>query len=387
MIYIRPIWASVLLSLIILVSGCHGKDDSSKGQPRVSATVKAESARVISAQIPDLRSFPAHTEAMVAVTLSAKMPGYVKRVLAGEGQQVKKGQLLLVLDSKDVQSRLDALEAARKATLNQKSALEARLGYAQANFKRFERLIKEEAATQEEYDRAEAEYLALSDQVQAFSSKVKEIEARMSEARNQLSYVKITSPVNGWITKRMADPGTYVNPGVPLLRIDDMDSGVWLKAGIDESLLGRIHPGTPVHVKVPAAGIDLKSRISRVIPHVDRSSHTFEVKVDLSHSQAKSGLFGRISIRTGTRQALLIPASAVVKRGAIEGVFTVDENRILHWRVIKTGSEWMQQKDKSFYPCPPGTTAGFLQVLSGLDPEDEIAVSNIDKLREGLRLE
>ncbi len=387
MISARASLISLLSTLLFLVCACHGGSDSANGQNGPKAGVKAATARVIYASLPVLRTFPARTEAMVAVSLSAKMPGYVKQVLVEEGTRVKKGQLLVVLDEKDVRARLAALKASRNAALDQKSALQARLAYARADFRRFETLLREDAATQAEYDRSRATYLALRDQVRAYSSRVREIDARISEARNQLSYVRITSPVNGWITSRLADPGTFVNPGVPFIKIDSRDKGVWLTAGIDESLLKVVHAGTPVQVTVPAMGLYLKTRISRVIPHVDPASHTFLAKVALPESVSRSGLFGRMRIQTGTMNAMLIPASSVVKRGAIEGVFTVDANRSLHWRVIKTGSAWIRDKAGTFTPASGTDTAAFVQVLSGLSPDEEIATSSLNELREGLRLE
>ncbi len=390
---VRGYWALILLVFVAFTSACSREKESVTDADRQIKTARAEVAEAIRAELPEYRAFPAVTEAKVSVTLSAKIPGYVKKVLVEEGQQVKKGQLLLVVDQKDIQSKLKALEAAKKAALSQKSALEARLSYAKTNFQRFERLMKDEAATQEEYDRAESEYLALKDQVAALSSQIRQIEAQMIEARNQLSYVRISAPVNGWITERLVDPGTYVNPGVPLIQMEAQHRGFWLKAGVDESLVETVEPGTPVRVSIPALNMDFESTLAATIPKVDPSTHTFDVKVELKGERLKSGLFGRLFVRTAMRKGLVIPAAAIIKRGAIDGVFIVDSSHILRWRLIKVGSTWIRDDNGRFLgPAGDEPADGqgdllFVEVLSGLEPGDTVAVSNLDALEEGMRLE
>ncbi len=365
----------IMLSSLFFLGSCNRQNESSKGtgdRHLSQRSVQAETVTVKPDKTSEIRIFPATVRAKVQVTLASKLPGNVKKVFVDEGQRVKRDQLLLVVDDQEIKARIHSLEAAKSAVKDQQKAISARLSYAEANFRRFESLLSQEAATKEEFDRAKSEYIALKSQVAALSSKIKQIQAQIQEAENQLKYCRITSPIDGWVTARMVDYGTYVNPGAPLIRLDDSQKGFWLVAGVSEQLMAFVRPGIPVRIRIPAIGLDTESQIAQVIPKVDPSSRTFEVKVDLAGQQAKSGLFGRIAIPIGDRTCIQIPEKALVKRGVIDGVYVIDEDRIVHWRVIKARK---------------GPRPGSIEVLSGLSPGDVIAISNLDQLEEGMRLE
>ena len=108
--------------------------------------------------------------------------------------------------------------------------------------------------------------------------------------------------------------------------------------------------------------------------------------------ELKSGLFGRLFVSLGTRPAIILPESVIVNRGGISGVYTVDESRVVHWRLIKTGKR-SRKIGKAYLPVVQdiGTVGNarqrFVTVVSGLSPGEVVVSSNLSGMREGSRLE
>ena len=371
----------------VSLTACTDQDQKSRRKP-VSA-VSAETYQVMESEMPEMMDFPGRTRAKIQVLLASKVPGFVREITVQEGDSVNKGALVLAVDDTDIKARIQALAAEKEGIASQRAALNADFIYAQDNFKRYESLKKDDAATQEEFDRARSRFEALKNQLGSFDAGLSRIDANIQEAKNQLSYVSLVSPINGWVTEKNIDTGSYVNPGVTLVKIDSRDSGFWFEADIDEGLLSKIKSGDKAYLSIPAASIDKEVKISQVVPYVSPSTHTFVVKVGMKEPGIKSGLYGRILIPIGKLKCLTIPEKAIVKRGGMNGVYTVGKDRIVHWRVIKTGGKWVRERG-IWLPAvsdQTGKGAAFVEVLSGVNPKDAVVLSNLDMVQEGVRLE
>ncbi len=373
-----------------LVAGC--SSEKSKEELSVVHTFNAEILKVKRQELPSIRVFPGLVKSKVQVTLASKVPGYVKEVPVQIGDGVRKGQLLVLVDDTDLKARIKALYEQRAAVSGELNAIEARYEYAKINFERFKRLFKEESATKDELDRARTRFNALKNETGSLQSKIKAVNAEIKEARNQLAYLRIKAPLDGWIAERNVDPGTYVNPGVPLIRLDGRGAGFWFEANVDDVLIENIVPGESVTVSIPA--IDLVANVK--VEHVQRSSnvatHTFTLLADMDSMKLKSGLFGRVFVRTGQVTTIILPEKVIVKRAGINGVYVVDENKTVHWRIVRLGKKWLRT-GSGFLPVLQDVPAGgqgkelFVTILSGLEEGEEIISSNLMQAREGARLE
>ena len=375
---------------VFLVAAC--SSEKSKEELSVVHAFKADTLKVRSQELPSIRVFPGRVRSKVQVSLAAKMPGYVKEVPVQIGDQVKKGQLLVLVDDTDVKARIKALYEQKSAVSGQLSAIEAKYEYAKINFERFKRLFKEESATKDELDRARTQFFALKSQTDALKAKIKAVEAQIREARNQLAYLRIKAPIDGWIADRKVDPGTYVNPGVPLIRLDGKGAGFWFEAQIDDSLIDNIRPGEDVTVSIPALDLVTKEKVEHVQRSSQPATHTFTLLADMGSTELKSGLFGRVFIETGKVTTIVLPEKVIVRRAGINGVYVVDENKTVHWRIVRLGKKWL--KTAAGYlpvlqdvPEGDGEKEFFVTVLSGLSEGESIVSSNLFQAREGARLE
>jgi RND family efflux transporter MFP subunit len=389
------------IAILILVTFCsltaagcgNRKEDSSQSRGIGHSVVKAETAMAVKASLPETRSFTGTVKSKVSVELASKLPGNISDVPVDAGDQVKAGDVVIRIDDTDVKAGIAALEASIKGTLDEKKAVSANYLYAKSTLERMKKLFSEEAATRDELDRAESQFNNLASRMSALDARVATIAAKLEAARNQLKYLVIKSPVNGKVVKRNVDPGTYANPGMPLIVIDSSDDGQWFEADIDSSLADVVRPGTRAVISIPGKGLNLETAITKVSERIDRGSMTFSILVDTGNAGLTPGEFGRIRITTGTVDKTLIPARAVIDLGGLRGVFTVNGKGLAEWRVVRTGNRWLC--DKNANRCFPRETSAekrqdaslFLEALAGVTPDEKIVVSNLDMVKEGCRIE
>ena len=163
--------------------------------------------------------------------------------------------------------------------------------------------------------------------------------AQEDGARAMLSYSRLRAPFAGVVTARMVDPGTMAAPGVPLLQIESAGP-LQLQAAVDESTIGSIRKGMKVPMAFTAVpNGEVTGTVAEIVPAADPASHSFMVKIDLApSSQLHTGMYGAAEFSTGTRQAILVPRSAVVLRGSLNCVYVLDGNGIAQLRSITLGA-------------------------------------------------
>jgi RND family efflux transporter MFP subunit len=192
--------------------------------------------------------------------------------------------------------------------------------------------------------------------------------AQLSAARTMLGYTRLQAPFAGVVTARMADPGTLASPGVPLLQVDRAGS-LQLQAALDESLIATVHKGMKVQVAIHVANSSvLTGTVVEILPAADPSSHSFLVKIDLPAAKtAHAGMYGSVEFADGTRQAILIPRSAVVMRGSLACAYALDRQL----RQLTLGA----------------AQGNLVEVLSGISAGEKLIDTPSDRDLAGKRIE
>jgi RND family efflux transporter MFP subunit len=381
----------LLISALLpaLISACGERE---KPGPAGKA-VSAQTVTAVKEKILLTRRFPGQVEAKNRVVLSSKISGAITALYVEEGDQVKKGSRLITVDDRELKKKMEALRADLDAAQRGREAIAARTAYAQANFKRFSQLFKEDAATREEFDRAKAEHESLAKQELTFSAQEKAVKARQGELRALLSYAEITAPSAGVVVKRYADRGAFVSAGQPLIALDDEAAGFWFAAQIDEALMEQGRDKPVVRIAIPARGIDIAAPVSVMVPHMDAATRTFTVKADITGQKVQGGLYGSLYWPLAEAEKLLIPARAVIRRGDLTAVFVAGAGRVLHFRLIKTGAYFKKsgpQEKSLFFPAEPAPgeieNRGKdlrVEVLSGLSPQEIVVAADAQAVSEG----
>ena len=309
-------------------------------------------------------------QATVAVTPRAA--GRLESVAVRLGDRVSRGQRLAKIEDFEIQEQVKQAEAAQQvseATIRQR---EADLKLAQTNAERSRNLYERQLLPKQTLDDNESRYQSAIASVDLARAQSAQSKARLDELRINLANTNITSPVNGFVSKRTVDPGAFVSQNVPIVDVVEI-STVRLVANVVEKDLKELQTGNATRVEVDAfPGEVFMGRIARVSPVLDPATRTAPIEIEIPNSAArlKPGMYARVSVTTSTRkQALVVPATAVVDLGGRRGVFTpLNESAV--FRALDLGTE---QQD-------------IVEVLGGLAEGDTVITTGSSALRDGDRI-
>jgi Cu(I)/Ag(I) efflux system membrane fusion protein len=149
---------------------------------------------------------------------------------------------------------------------------------------------------------------------------------RVERSGQPVALQTITAPAAGVITELMVRDGMTVAPGMTLARINGLGT-VWLEAALPEAQAAAIQPGQPVEARFPALpGEVVKGRVAAVLTEANRETRTLRVRIELPNprQRLKAGLFAQVSLRGPQRDALVVPAEAVIRTGKRALVYLAD---------------------------------------------------------------
>lgn len=330
------------------------------------------------------------------VDLHAKIAGYLKAIYVDVGDHVKKGQLIAELEAPEMTQELAQAEATlRRSQVDvgrARSELrrsEAQHSIRQVSFERLSAVIKARPnlVAQQEIDdagsrlqEAEAQLSVAQAAISASEEQVQISAAVKERFDTMLTYLRITAPFAGTITKRLADPGAMIQAGtassiqaMPVVQLSQVDH-LRLVLPVPESVVPRIRTDTPVEVRVESLKRVFQGRISRFSGKLDSSTRTMETEVDLANpdSVIKPGMFGYAALVLEHRlDALTVPVQALSGRSSSATVLVVGTDKRLEERRVNLGLE----------------TPDRIEVLSGLREDEMVVVGARANLRPGLLVE
>jgi RND family efflux transporter MFP subunit len=320
----------------LALTGCQREIPQAAGEslPAVAGAVVAVENRAHQAFEEVVGTVQSRQRAEIEPKVSAR----IERLLVSPGSVVKSGDLLVQLDAREIQARLDQA----LATLEQ----------ADKDLQRFAGLLEQQTVTQAEFDAVQAR------QRVARAAKV--------EAETMLGYTRITAPFDGVISRKLAEVGDLALPGRALLVVEDPDA-LRLDADVPEALIGRVQVGDALKVSVASVRDPLTGQVSELAPAADPQSRTFRVKLDLPPTAGlRLGQFGRVAVPVEGNAALRVPATAVLLRGQMEIVFVVQDGKA-RLRLVKTGKRLGDE----------------VELLSGVEPGEQVLVSQLNLVRDG----
>ena len=288
--------------------------------------------------VTDFHETSGNVKAKTVSVLSAKIMGVVTDVKVRQGEQVSAGQLLLTIDAEDIYRQVQA--AAHQKEL------------ADVTAERYRSLYAERAVARQQLDEVE--------------TRRKVADAEYARASATMAFARITSPTQGVVTDKRIDPGSMASPGTHLLTVEDV-SAFSIETQADERFINHVVVGMPVEVAIESIGRTVAGKVIETSPSVDSVSHTFYVKVEMSDSSLRSGLYAKVRFPLGQRQALVVPGESIVNKGQLTGVYVVDEQGLIAYRLVKTGK----------------MTGAGIEVLSGLSAGERIVTQGAGKAVDG----
>lgn len=284
-------------------------------------------------------------EALADPSVAAEVSGQVLKVHARAGQAVRKGQLLAVIDERDIAIQLRAEEAEVKR-------LEALLAQQERLVQRQQNLVGRGFISQNALDDAIAQRNALRQQLAG-------ARARSDAGRSSLSKTRVMAPIDGVIEVQIASDGDYVKIGDPLFK---MVSNRRLRAHLPfpEAAAARMKPGLPVRIVSPLApGKVIETTVEDVRPTVSESGRAIDVTVRFDNDGAfKGGGTVNAAIVVARKpEALTVPEQSVVLRPAGKVAYVIRAGKA-EQRVVETGAK----RD------------GVIEIVSGLSVGETVAL-------------
>ena len=344
--------AAALVLLILWMSGAFVPDRIAPGklQPSAQHAPPAATATARLAEVAEIYEAVGTVRPRTETRVEAQVTAKIVRILAHPGDNVAKGDTLIVLDSRELTSRRDQARQALNAAL-------AARDQAASQHRRIMALFKEKAVTSQELERTDSERL----QTQAAVLRARNM---LEEAEIALGYAEIRALEDAVVVERLADPGDLAFPGKPLLLVRTSGS-LRLEALVREGLVSTMRPGRELEVAFPALDAQnarIQGMVEEVVPSADPRTRTFLVKVGLPALPGLyPGMFGRLLVPVETRPAVVAPSAAVRRVGQMETVRLLD------------GETW---RDVFVTTGQPRPDAGpkMVEILSGLDGGETLAL-------------
>jgi multidrug efflux pump subunit AcrA (membrane-fusion protein) len=404
--------AFTLFAASLFLVSCGGSK-ASNGQANANAAAASAPATVDVATAPAItRDLPRFFEATGSLAadeqtdVAPSISGKVVAIGVELGSYVKRGQMIVRLDDNDSRIRLDQTQAQLQQAQAAVRQAEAKIGLrsgqnfdptrvadvgsarvalelAEKQLRRFERLIETGDVSRASYDQQKAQRDQLQQQyevaltrarqdyaaVSAARAGVANAETQVAQARRNLSYALVYSPINGYVADRPADLGEYVSPATKVATVVSTNP-LRVRIDIPEQALSAIQMGQSVSVNVSAyPDRSFSGRVHHVAPSVTPNSRTMTVEAVVENPEGilKPGQFATIRIlQPQSTPAVLVPLRSLRAESGTSYVFVIKEGRA-EKRIVQLGQ----------------AEADLVEIRSGVTSGEQVATSNVELLNDG----
>lgn len=353
---VSPSAVILLLAVIALtLSACKGNSPVSAGQPSESRESReVRLVQVTEAPLERTVTVAGTLAAYDQATISAKVPGRVRKLNVDLGSHIRQGQVIAELETRDAQLRLEQTEAAlaqararlglspqgdddrvdaeQTGTVRQARAM---LDEATLKRQRAARLLEQGVISRAEVDTSEAEHkVALSryqDAIEEIRNRQALLVQRRSEveiARQQLVDMSIRAPFDGVVEERITSPGEFLAAAAPVIRMVRMNP-LRLRAEVPERESQNVRMGQQVRVFVEGDPNIYTGRIARLSPSITAENRVLIVEAEVANQgKLRPGAFARAEIVSDNAIAsLVVPLASVVTFAGIDKVIMVEDGK------------------------------------------------------------
>jgi RND family efflux transporter MFP subunit len=357
----------VLVVVLTLFFGC-------KPQQVAPPPPEVSTIQPVVKEVTEWDDFTGRLEPVKSVEVRARVSGWLDSIHFKDGQVVKAGDLLFVIDPRPYEAEAERARAELKRA-------EAQRNLAQQNLQRAEKLMQGSTIAAEQYDARRNEY-------EITAANVLEAQAAAKAAELNLQFTQVKAPIDGRISRRFADEGNFITGGSaestllttivpfnPLYATFDADERLVLKyTRLDLSGQRKSSRDAPNPVRIALADereFSHEGKMDFVDNRLDPQTGTLRARavIDNSNGLLTPGLFVRVQLKgRGPYSALLIPDEAIGTDQSKRFVMVVDKEGLAQRRFITTGRLY----------------DGLRTVEEGLTPEDRVIVSGLMRVRPGM---
>ncbi|MGE5615611.1 MAG: efflux RND transporter periplasmic adaptor subunit, partial [Bacillota bacterium] len=302
-------------------------------------------------------SFSGSVMPLVQPTVRSKVAGEVRKVNVREGDRVAEGQVIALIDTLELQARLDAQVAALEEA-------KAKLSIAEKNRENNRQLLRQNFISQNAFDTTESTF-------EASAASMRSAEAQVRLARKAMNDAVVRAPINGIVARKMVALGDKVAVDSQMFTVVDL-SRMEIEAPAPSSEVPGVKPGQMAKFHVDGFGErTFEGRVERINPTSEPGSRAILLYVSVANSDGalKGGMFakGDIYLDKGPESAV-IPATALREEAGQAFVFTIEHDKIAR-RPVTIG-----MRDEQ---------SGIVEVKSGLAPGLSVVAARVSGLKVG----
>ena len=336
----------ILLVMVAWLAGTFNNKISPGFEQPSPALANSASYVVNSSTKAIFEGVAANITAKQTTIISSRLLARIDTINVRAGDIVKKGDVLITLEHKDLSSKV--IE-----TKEQVNAMLARHTEAQQNYQRANELFSKKIASQFDLDKSKADY-------QSIKAELTAAKQSLAQAQTTLSYATLRAPINGKVVDRFAEPGNTAQAGGKLLSLYNPLS-LRVEAQVREQLALTLTQGQSITVDLPTIKQNLIGLVEEIVPAANTGSRSFLIKVSLPYQEnLLPGMYARLLIPAGHAQKLYVPKSSVAHVGQLDFVHVLINGQSQR-RFVRVG-----EKDKQ----------DFVSIISGLVDGDIVVTPN-----------
>jgi RND family efflux transporter MFP subunit len=370
---LKRVWQLSLIGLVFLLTACRQEQAATPPPPLPMVTVSQPVVR----HVVESDDYTGRVEAVESVEIRARVSGYLQSIHFTDGEVVKKGALLFVIDPRPYQAELNRARAALEQAI-------ARHERTQKDYARAQQLVKSRAISQEEVDTRAADQREAGEAVQA-------ARAAVEAARLNVEFTEVKAPITGQISREFVTVGNLVSGGTagstlltrivsldPIYSYFDVDEQAYLKYS---RLWRHGHHADPREMDTPVdlglaneTGFPHQGRLDFIDNRLDPNTGTMTGRAVFPNPDLTliPGLFARIRLPgSGQYLAVLVPDEAIGTDQTQRFAFVVNDQHIVEYRRVELGP----------------VIDGLRVIRNGLGPEDWLVVNGVQRVRAGAQVD
>lgn len=367
-------------------------------QKALLAEAKSESAKLPVVRITKVKraegsadlELPADLQALIESPIYARVEGYISKRNVDIGWKVKKGQVLVELETPELDQQLRQARAAvsqsaaamkqAEATLAQSKAA---LKLAQITTERWKKLAAEGVSSKQEADEKEATYNVRQAETEAAAANVASVqearraaEANLNRLEELKSFSKLPAPFDGIITYRNPDIGTLISAGAgqkEMFRVADI-STIRVFVNIPQAYVNDVRPGVPAKLRIDELNRTIDVKVGGIANALDMTTRTMlaVIRIPNPDGSLMPGMFSRVLLKLPNPPSILsVPADTVVSRNEGTFVAVVKPDRRIQFRKISISRD----------------TGVSVEVNQGVSEGDVLVMNPNDEIRDGVMVD
>ncbi|MDR1102969.1 MAG: efflux RND transporter periplasmic adaptor subunit [Tannerella sp.] len=334
----KNIFKGIALLAVGALTACGGNREQAANETAAAETadtrVKVHTTVARLQTVDDVSTYTGNVQADVINHITPTMPGRIERIYVEIGDRVTKDQLLVQMESSNLQQQT------------------TQLANLERDYERYSALLEVGGIAQQQVDQIRTQ-----------------IDVLKAAIKNLQDNTQLRSPISGVVTARNYDNGN-VFAQQPILTVQQLNL-LKVIINVSESYFTKVRVGMKVDIRLDVYGSEVfAGRVSLIYPTVDASSHTFgvEVAIDNRDMKVRPGMYARVTLNFGTGESIVVPDVAVQKQaGANDKYVFVVQNGVARYRRVEPGQRLDEQ-------C---------EILSGIEPGDEVVTAGHTRLIDG----